>query len=102
MRLFVAVPVVGETCVALSEQVAALHPMQPDGVRWIPPENWHMTVLFLGDGFSRTQADALAEAVEGGLPDLSAFEVPLERIDWFPSAQKPVVLAALVERNLML
>lgn len=101
MRLFVAVPVIETLQKQLKVQLAALKPQLPDPLRWIAPQNWHMTVYFLGDGFTSEQAQALAQVIEQGLADLSAFEAPLVRIGGFP-AHKPVVLAGLFDRNLML
>ncbi len=102
MRLFVAVPIDNALADSLQQACQVLKKGGLSAVRWLPRENWHLTAFFLGDGFSRTQAEAIAARVEKGLPELSAFEAPLETIDWFPSAQRPVVLAGLFGRNLML
>ncbi|HIQ39773.1 MAG TPA: RNA 2',3'-cyclic phosphodiesterase [Sulfurivirga caldicuralii] len=101
MRLFVAVPVTEPLQKQLKDQLAALRPQLPDHLCWIPPQNWHLTVYFLGDGFRPEQATALAQIIEQGFAHLSAFAAPLVRIGGFP-AHKPVVLAGLFERNLML
>lgn len=101
MRLFIAVSIQP----ALVHSLQAAHLLLPaafrQSLRWIPKRNWHMTVLFLGNGFSEVQAAEISEQIVSGLPGLSAFEAPLERLDWFPT-HRPVVLAALFGRNLML
>ena len=102
MRLFIAVPVDDDLAAVLEAACGVLRKRGLQGVRWLPRRNWHMTVFFLGDGFTPAQAQAIAERITEGLPALSAFEAPLARIDWFPSPQRPAVLAGLFDRNLML
>jgi len=45
-------------------------PTRPcDGVRWVPPENWHITVRFLGDVDIDSAVEALTDAfVDETLP----------------------------------
>ncbi|SIN88410.1 2'-5' RNA ligase [Sulfurivirga caldicuralii] len=102
MRLFVAVPVEDALAASLQQACQALKKNGLSAVRWLPRENWHLTAFFLGDGFSREQAQVIADRLAKGLPELSAFEAPLETIDWFPAAERPAVLAGLFGRNLML
>ena len=102
MRLFVAVPIDEALAAVLQRAVSILKKQGLTGVRWLPRENWHLTAFFLGDGFSSAQCEAIAEQFAQGLPMLSAFEAPVECIDWFPSPERPVVLAGLFDRNLML
>jgi len=52
LRLFVAVDVPQDVRDALARQVAALHPLLPEA-RWVPPENWHVTLTFLGRTWPR-------------------------------------------------
>src|SRR5688500_234766 len=58
-RLFVAVwpP---EDVVA---DLTALHRKDQRGVRFVPPENWHVTLRFLGDADAREVSAALDHAV---------------------------------------
>ncbi len=100
MRLFVAVPVPDALGQALFDAAQPYETHLP--LRWAPLENLHLTALFLGDGWSPAQADMLALRIRAGLPELSAFEAPVEAIDLFPDARNPAVLAALFGRNLML
>ena len=48
MRLFVGVPVEGELRTAITSSIKALR-LQLPGCRWVPAENLHLTVRFLGD-----------------------------------------------------
>jgi len=48
MRLFVGLPLASEVLKELSEAVARLEAPH-DGLRWTPPESWHITLQFLGN-----------------------------------------------------
>jgi RNA 2',3'-cyclic 3'-phosphodiesterase len=50
MRLFVAIPVPQETSRELGEAVARMRTWPcTEGLRWSPPESWHITLQFLGN-----------------------------------------------------
>lgn len=59
------------------------------GVRWLPPEQYHLTLRFLGDA-PHEQVVAVSERLRG----ISGPEVELdvEGIDVFPSRRRPRVL----------
>ena len=48
MRLFVALTPPGEVVEALQSVTAGLRERAPD-LRWTPPEQWHVTLVFLGE-----------------------------------------------------
>ncbi len=56
-RLFVAVDPPPDVTAALVARLP--RPAEP-GVRWVPPEQWHVTVRFLGEADEAAAADALA------------------------------------------
>ena len=64
-RLFVALPLPPEISAQLAALPAAL---SREGVRWVPPQNWHLTLLFLGG--------VPEEAVEGCVAALRAATLP--------------------------
>lgn len=61
-RLFVALWPPDDVVAALEE----LHRKDQPGVRFVPPENWHVTLRFLGDAPVEAVADAL-----GAIPQAS-------------------------------
>jgi len=65
-------------------------------LRWIPEENWHITLKFLGNT-DLQQIPMLTTALEDELQQHSTFQLKLTRFDWFPSATKPTILAAFPE-----
>jgi 2'-5' RNA ligase len=48
MRLFLAINLPATVVAEIDRQVAPLREAAP-GLRWIPPEKWHLTVRFIGD-----------------------------------------------------
>lgn len=82
MRLFVAAEFDDDVRNALSSVQRELA-SRCEGVRWIPPEQLHLTVKFLGevrDGDVPKLAEAMAEACSG----VAAFELTLAGCGCFP------------------
>lgn len=90
-RLFIAIDLPSDRHVALSslrdENLAA---------RWTSPEQYHLTVRFLGDVDDETTQE-LKERLEG--IDLPSFLLAGEQIGVFPSRRKPRVLVAHVNEE---
>jgi RNA 2',3'-cyclic 3'-phosphodiesterase len=88
LRLFVAIPLPAK----LKAILAGLR-TELDGARWVPIENLHLTLRFLGE----THEDA-AEALVGELPLIAfeAFEVEINGVGTFPNVRDPRVLYARV------
>jgi len=76
-------------------QRAALHQLRTDAfpARWTPPEQYHLTLRFLGD----TPPDR-ASALKDALADFAAAPCPMggTGLGTFPSLRKPRVLYACV------
>ena len=82
MRLFVAIELTAEMRDALQEVQDALG-RATDGVRWVRPEQLHLTVKFLGetpDGEVRRVAEAVARSAARSRP----FEIQLSECGCFP------------------
>lgn len=97
LRAFVALafaPAVREELArAMGELREAL---PPDVVRWVPPQNLHLTLSFLGDIDPETVAPVL-ESLECSLSDFAAFDATLGAVRLFPSATRARVVAARIE-----
>ena len=61
--------------------------------RWVAPENYHLTVAFLG-GVDEERLAEMIEAVRDAAAHLTAFDVPLDSVGAFPNARKPRVVWA--------
>ena len=92
-RLFVALDPPDAAKRELETLTSGLHP--PD-VRWLPPEQWHLTLRFIGEvdgGALYDVGEALADVP--GQP----FELRLKGIGHFPPRGEPRVLWAGVEKS---
>jgi 2'-5' RNA ligase len=90
LRLFVAVEVPPAAQRAVDEAVAPWREAFPRA-RWVPPENRHVTLRFLGQTWPRLRGwvgERVAAAAAGGRP----FEVALAGLGSFPSATRGRVL----------
>ena len=83
MRAFLAFelpqPVRGE----LAAMVERFRNAQPRGVNWVPPENLHITLLFLGD-VPASQTSRIDDATADVLESVPAFEVTGPRVQIIP------------------
>ncbi len=61
-------------------------------LRWVPPENWHITVVYLGNVAERALG-RLSDTVATVMRDQPHMSVTLDGLEWFPSPLKPRLLA---------
>jgi 2'-5' RNA ligase len=90
-RLFVALPVPDE----IADELVPLQSGVPDA-RWVPTENFHVTLCFAGDvqgGIMRDLEEELSD-IAG-----SRFPVGIAGVEQFSSGKQPRALVALVEKN---
>lgn len=60
-------------------------------VKWVEPENLHVTLLFLGEVDDR-QLPAICKLVAEGVKDRPAFTMSVETVGCFPDARRPRIL----------
>ena len=91
VRLFVALPIDD----GLRDQLADLAGGIP-GARWVPPENYHLTLRFIGE-----VENVLADELDQALSTIRArpFELTLRGVDVFEKAGRIHALYVGVERN---
>ena len=91
MRLFVALDLPFELRQRLADLSVGLQ-----GARWVPPENYHITLRFIGE-----VAAHQAEEIDHALAGLKArgFDLSLTGVGTFEKAGRPVSLWVGVERN---
>lgn len=91
LRLFVAFDIPSDVRDRLSDATAALK--EKVGGRWTPPENWHLTLKFLGSTYPR-----LVEWVKESCRVVAAGHAPfatwLEGVGAFPNDRRARVLWA--------
>jgi 2'-5' RNA ligase len=90
--LFVAAPIADEAKVDIAAAVAPWRERFP-AARWAPPENWHVTLLFLGQAWPR-----LVDWIQGQVQQVSRSAVPFQTrvsgLGAFPSPERARVLWA--------
>jgi RNA 2',3'-cyclic 3'-phosphodiesterase len=86
LRLFVAVEIPEAVKEAVEEAFAPWREAFPKA-RWVPLENLHVTLKFLGRTWPRL-ADWVPEQVEAAVADVSPFVAKLRGVGSFPSAKR--------------
>jgi 2'-5' RNA ligase len=94
LRLFIALAVPPDVRQEIGRAQDQLQRHSPPGaVRWTPPEQFHVTLKYLGD-VPDTQVAALQNSVSTALAGFSALRLSAHGIGFFPSARKPRVIWA--------
>jgi RNA 2',3'-cyclic 3'-phosphodiesterase len=90
-RLFIALPVPEE----IADELQKLQSGVPDA-RWVPAENFHVTLCFAGEVHGGTVRD-----LEEELSDIEGppFTVGIAGVEQFSSGKQPRALVALVQRS---
>jgi 2'-5' RNA ligase len=101
IRTFLAVELPGEARAQARSAIDALRPCvlgPPESVRWIPVENLHLTLKFLGS-IDPDQVPRLLSGAAAKLAGEEPFEVELGGLGAFPNARKARVLWLGVSRG---
>lgn len=92
MRAFVAVPVPAGLHPALAALQAHLTELPAlDEFRWIPVQNLHLTLRFLGE-VDEDRVPDIEAALRAAVSGARAVDLPLERFGVFPHLKRPNVL----------
>jgi RNA 2',3'-cyclic 3'-phosphodiesterase len=86
LRLFVAIEIPGSVKEVVEQAFAPWREAFPKA-RWVPRENLHVTLKFLGRTWPRL-ADRVPEQVEAAAADVSRFAARLREVGSFPSAKR--------------
>ncbi|MBI2238318.1 MAG: RNA 2',3'-cyclic phosphodiesterase [Actinobacteria bacterium] len=97
LRLFVAVDVPESVREMLAGAVASWRERYPRA-RWVPPENWHLTLKFLGSTWPRL-VEWVKESVAEVARSSAAFESRLDGLGAFRSPRQARVLWAGLEEG---
>lgn len=90
MRLFVAVNLPGSVRHALGRATAALR-SQRFPIKWVDPDNVHLTLKFLGDVEDGREAEIL-DGLGSSCDGARQFVLPVGGFGAFPSARRPRVV----------
>jgi 2'-5' RNA ligase len=96
-RAFIAIDLSEDIIGKIGEISTALQARMGDlPVRWIPAENVHLTLKFLGD-VSETSVDRLAEIIRRVAQAHECFEISVGSLGVYPNARRPRVIWLGVE-----
>ncbi len=90
MRVFVAVELPDAVRNALHEGTNLLRQSNP-AVRWVPPDNMHITLKFLGE-ITENRTARVREAVTAAAVRHPPFQVALGSVGAFPNLNRPRVV----------
>ena len=92
LRAFIAVEIPVGIHQAIKKQTAPIQAaLNASLVRWVPAENVHLTLKFLGD-VSPANIDLLKQMLSAEVSHHRAFEVRFEGLGAFPSPKRPRVI----------
>jgi 2'-5' RNA ligase len=92
IRAFIAVPVNSELKRALAQPLADLQRVDAP-VKWVLPEQMHLTVKFLGE-VDWLQVGAIGKAMQDACAEIAAADLVVRGIQAFPPDRSPRVVAA--------
>ncbi|MCS6920126.1 MAG: RNA 2',3'-cyclic phosphodiesterase [Fimbriimonadales bacterium] len=94
MRLFIAALIPEAVRDALAAARESLQRAAPDrALRWVAPENYHITLLFLGEQ-PEERVPAITEAMHAARAGVLPFLVAVQGLGVFPNWNRPSVLWA--------
>ena len=92
IRSFIAIPIPTDIQKSAGNLVRRLS-SPGDGIKWVPAENLHLTLKFLGDVDNR-EIPRICDVVRACCADEPAFLMEFFGVDAFPSAERPRVVYA--------
>jgi 2'-5' RNA ligase len=95
MRIFVAINPTAEVRARLAEAARGLREAGFP-VRWVPPENVHLTLKFLGE-VPEGRVPEICSAVDSAVAGAGPFEMAVSGFGAFPSLRRPRVVWAGIE-----
>jgi 2'-5' RNA ligase len=92
LRAFIAVEIPHEIQQAIFSKATSVLKKTTDSlVRWVPPENMHLTLKFLGD-VSPSNVDMLTRVLRAEADSAHCFDMRIGGLGSFPSLRRPRVL----------
>ncbi|MBN2554404.1 MAG: RNA 2',3'-cyclic phosphodiesterase [Anaerolineales bacterium] len=98
MRIFVAIPLTEEMRTRLMMEVERAKSMLPAGVRWVPYENIHLTLIFLGEQ-PASKIPAVKAVIQRSALIQSPFDLGIREIGSHPDLRRPRVFWIGVEET---
>ena len=91
LRAFIAIEIPPQIQQAIQQAISNLRRELNTSVRWVSPENIHLTLKFLGN-ISPAQVDALTSMLQAQADSVPAFDVQVGGLGSFPDGKRVSVL----------
>jgi RNA 2',3'-cyclic 3'-phosphodiesterase len=92
LRAFIALEIPASIQDAIQQQTAALRKSADSSVvRWVPAENLHLTLKFLGDG-STSNLQFITQMLNHEVSQHSIFQMEISGLGAFPNSRRPRVI----------
>lgn len=92
LRAFIAVEIPSSLQHAIQESISGLRKtLGNDLIRWVPPQNVHLTLKFLGD-VAPSNLDLIKQMLIAEAAQHPCFEMRMEGIGSFPNSRRPRVI----------
>lgn len=93
-RLFLGTPLDGpvvSSVKACYQRREELNELSPGRIRWVKPENWHLTWVFLGNT-PESRIAGIQTQLDDLLPSVEAFNLDLKTLTLWPSPRRPQLI----------
>jgi len=100
IRAFIAVDIPESVRRDLKELIDGLRPYGGSSVRWVPPENIHVTLKFLGN-IEESQVGIVESAIREGVKNQGPFVLEARGTGAFPSIKRMRVLWAGLQGDIL-
>lgn len=91
IRSFFACKISAQNLSTIEQQLTELRAGLPRTVKWVNPENMHLTIKFIG-AFNPVYLDQLHTSLAGALGSIKPFKLDIGGMGVFPSFSKPKVI----------
>jgi 2'-5' RNA ligase len=91
LRAFIAIEIPLEIKKEIAAEVANLHNGTGRAVRWVAPENIHLTLKFLGE-ISPASVELLSQALQAECDQHIPFDITVSGLGCFPNSHRPRII----------
>lgn len=95
IRSFISIPITPAITSAAVKMIKKLKPLD-DGIKWVPVDNLHLTLKFLGE-VDNVEIPDVCKAIRKVTDTIEPFELSFAGTGGFPNAEKPRILYAGVQ-----
>lgn len=97
-RLFIGIPIPAQLQTSLYQPLVHLQQDMNNGIRWIPKENYHITLQFIGNT-SPDSIEIIIALLNEGLANTNKFHLNFTQYVFFPHRNPYMIWAKAEERS---